>query len=62
MAYTQYQLTLRTGTLIQHPQKTQYLPFYAGIVNHLWKLGVLPFSRHTGNLDYEKYVEGLLGY
>ena len=28
----------------------------------LWQLGVMPFSKHTKNLDYLKYVEGLLGY
>lgn len=22
----------------------------------------MPFSKHTKNLDYEKYVDGLLGY
>lgn len=22
----------------------------------------MPFSKHTVNLDYEKYLEGLLGY
>ncbi len=31
-------------------------------MNNLWKLGVMPFSKHTANLDYEKYIEGLLGY
>jgi hypothetical protein len=27
----------------------------------LWKLGVMPYSKHTKNLDYWKYVEGLIG-
>jgi hypothetical protein len=22
----------------------------------------MPFSKHSKNMDYEKYVEGLLGY
>lgn len=28
----------------------------------LWQLGVMPVAKHTKNLDYHKYVEGLLGY
>lgn len=28
----------------------------------LWQLGVMPVAKHTKNLDYYKYVEGLLGY
>lgn len=28
----------------------------------LWQLGVMPMSKHTKNLDYEKYIDGLLGY
>ena len=28
----------------------------------VWKLGCMPFSKHTKNLDYEKCIEGLLGY
>lgn len=27
----------------------------------LWRLGVMPLSKHTKNLDYEKYIAGLLG-
>ena len=25
-------------------------------------MGLLPLSKHTKNLDYSKYVEGLLGF
>lgn len=32
------------------------------MLNYLWRLGVLPFTKHTTNLDYEKYMDGLLGY
>ena len=28
----------------------------------LWKIGVMPFSKHTKNLDYLKCIEGVLGY
>lgn len=28
----------------------------------LWQLGVMPVSRYTKNLDYGRYVEGLIGY
>ena len=28
----------------------------------LWKLGVMPFSKYTKNLDYDKCIEGTLGY
>ena len=31
------------------------------MLSYLWKLGVMPFSKHTKNLDYEKYLEGLIG-
>lgn len=27
----------------------------------LWQLGVMPMSKHTKNLDYVKYTQGLLG-
>ena len=32
------------------------------LVRVLWKVGVMPFSKHTSNLDFEKYVQGTLGY
>lgn len=28
----------------------------------LWRLGVMPVSKHTKNLDYDKFIQGLLGY
>ena len=28
----------------------------------LWKLGLMPYSKFTKSMDYEKYVEGMLGY
>ena len=27
----------------------------------LWQLGAMPYSKHTKNLDYPRYVQGLLG-
>lgn len=27
----------------------------------LWKIGVMPVTKFTKNLDYDKYVEGLIG-
>ena len=32
------------------------------LMSSLWKMGLMPFSKHTKSMDYEKYVEGMLGF
>jgi hypothetical protein len=36
--------------------------FIVELMTSLWKIGVMPYSKHTQNLDYQRYVEGLLGF
>jgi len=32
------------------------------LVKSLWRIGVMPVNKHTKNLDYKKYVQGMIGY
>ena len=61
MADSKCQPALHFGSPAKEQEK-KYAFTYSVIINHLWQLGVMPFNKHTGNLDYEKYVEGLLGH
>ena len=56
MAHPQLEPPLLIITKQQKKQAKKYFGIDLAIMTQLWQLGVMPYSKHTNNLDYEKYV------
>lgn len=52
MAHPQLEPPLLIITKQQKKQAKKYICIDVAIMTQLWQLGVMPYSKHTNNLDY----------